>query len=133
MTHRPRFVVACTAIVALGIAAWRGGLMDGFASISIYEAVMIAALCAYAGVGIIAAFRGRFDAARHVANGLPIVALCMTGAGILLAVAGLGALTPAALTGVFRNLALAISPNVVGIALMAAIREAMFWSAGEGI
>ena len=133
MTHRPRFIIACTAIIALGVAAWWGGLLQGFASIAVYEAVMIAALGAYASVGIIAAFRGRFDAARHVANGLPIIALCMTGLGILLAVSGLGALTPSALTAVFRNLALAISPNVVGIALMAAIREAMFWSAGEGI
>lgn len=88
---------------------------------------MLAALALYSLIGFWAAFRARWSVAAHIANGAPMFALAMTGLGMLLATLDLNALTPQALALVFREMVLAISPNILGVFLLAWIRELAFW------
>jgi hypothetical protein len=130
---RPRFAVLNAMMLAVGVAAWRLGLCAAVPALGRAEAIMLGALAAYAAVGFAAAFAGRWEIARHVANGVPMWALGCTGLGMLLAVDGVHALTPAAMAGVFRDLAFAISPNVAGVVLMAWLRELVWWCGGEEV
>ena len=88
---------------------------------------MLAALVLYSAAGFWAAFRGRWSVAAHIANGTPMFALAMTGLGMLLATLDLGELTPQALAQVFREMVLAITPNILGVFLLAWLRELAFW------
>ncbi len=88
---------------------------------------MLAALVLYSLVGFWAAFLGRWNVTAHIANGTPMFALAMTGVGMLLATLDLKELTPQALAGVFRDMVLAISPNILGVFLLAWLRELAFW------
>ncbi|HTU55748.1 MAG TPA: hypothetical protein VMF62_17425 [Acetobacteraceae bacterium] len=128
---RPCFVIVNVMVLALGAAAWRAGLFAAVPALGAEETAMLAGLAAYAAVGFAAAFRGRWETARHIANGVPMWALGCTGLGMLLAVDGLRDLTPAAMAEVFRNLAFAISPNIAGVVLMAWLRELIWWCGGE--
>ena len=130
---RPKFVTVNAMVLALGFAAWRAGFFDAIPALGWREITMLAALGAYAAVGFAAALAGRFETARHIANGVPMWALGCTGLGMLLAVNGLGSLTPAALAAVFKGLAFAIAPNIAGVVMMAWIREAIWWAARENI
>ncbi len=128
---RPCFVVVNVMALAVGAAAWRAGLFAAVPALGADETAMLAGLAAYATVGFGAAFRGRWETARHIANGVPMWALGCTGLGMLLAVDRLHALTPAAMAEVFRNLAFAIAPNIAGVVLMAWLRELIWWCGGE--
>ncbi|MDA8051044.1 MAG: hypothetical protein M0002_13760 [Rhodospirillales bacterium] len=130
---RPRFVVINVMVAAVGIAAWRAGLFAAVPALGGKEAAMLAGLSLYALVGFGAAWRGRWETARHIANGVPMWALGCTGLGMLLAVNGLHALTPAAMAVVFRDMAFAIAPNIAGVLLMAWLREAIWWCGGEEV
>lgn len=88
---------------------------------------MLAALILYSLVGFGAGYLGRWSIAAHIANGTPMFALAMTGIGMLLATLGLKELTPQALAQVFRDMVLAISPNILGVFLLAWLRELAFW------
>lgn len=126
---RPRFVVTNVIVAALVYAAWRLGVFAGFPALAPVEIVMVGFLVAYAAIGAIAAFLGNWRTCAHIANSLPMWALAFTGLGLVLAVAGLNSLTPDAMAVVFRNLAYAIVPNIVGVALMAWLRELAWWCA----
>ena len=128
---RPRFVILNAMMAAVLIAAWRAGLLDAVPALGPDEAIMLGALGVYAAAGFCAAWFGRWQTARHVANGVPMWALACTGLGMLLAVNGLHSLTPAAMAQVFRELAFAIAPNIAGVALMAWLRETIWWCGGE--
>ncbi len=130
---RPRFVVVNAMVAAVLIAAWRAGLFAAVPALGADEAVMLAALGVYAAAGFGAAWLGKWETARHIANGVPMWALGCTGLGMLLAVDGLHSLTPAAMAQVFRELAFAISPNIGGVALMSWLREAIWWCGGETV
>jgi hypothetical protein len=127
----PCLVVVNVMVLAVGAAAWRTGLFAAVPSLGADEAAMLAGLAAYAAFGFGAAFCGRWETARHIANGVPMWALGCTGLGMLLAVDRLHALTPAAMAEVFRNLAFAIAPNIAGVMLMAWLRELIWWCGGE--
>lgn len=108
-------------------AAWRAGFFAFAGTFALREIVMLAALVLYSVVGFFAAFRGRWKTAAHIANGTPMFALALTGLGMLLATLDLTELTPQALAQVFREMVLAISPNILGVLLLAWIRELAFW------
>jgi hypothetical protein len=133
---RPRFIALNAVLAALLTAAWWAGLLAAFASVAPLEIAMLALLAAYFLSGLVSAWQGCWAAVRHTANGLPMLALVFTGLGLVLAVSGpelAGALSPEAMVKVFRNLALAILPNVVGVFLMAWLREIAFWLEGKEI
>lgn len=127
---RPRFVVLHAMLLAIGIAAWRGGYLDAFGSLGWQEAALLAVLGAYTAVGLGAAWRGQWETVRRVANALPAWGLAFTGIGLLLAAAGLHSLTPAALSSVFRALVFAVAPNIVGVLGFAWLTVLANWAAG---
>ncbi|MGH7049153.1 MAG: hypothetical protein ACREFS_12540 [Acetobacteraceae bacterium] len=131
MSCRPRIVVLNVMLVAIGIAAWRSGYFSAFALLGRQEIAMLAALGAYAAVGLGAAWCGRWDTVRRVANALPAWGLAFTGVGLLLAAAGLHSLTPAALSSVFRALVFAVAPNIAGVLGFAWLTALANWAAGE--
>lgn len=94
---------------------------------------MLVVLGLYSLTGFWAAFRGNWKTAAHIANGTPMFALAMTGLGMLLATLDLTELTPQALALVFREMVLAISPNILGVFLLAWLRELAFWCGDAGI
>ena len=124
---RAKFVTLNLIAVCLLFAAWRAGFFAFAATFAIREIVMLAALVLYSMVGFWAAFRGRWKTAAHIANGTPMFALALTGLGMLLATLDLTELTPQALAQVFREMVLAISPNILGVLLLAWVRELAFW------
>lgn len=128
---RPRLVVLNVMILALGVAAWRAGLLDAFAALGTQEIALLAALGVYFCVGLGAAFAGHWDRCEAVANALPAWGLACTGIGLLMAAAGLHALTPAALSEVFRALVFAIAPNIVGVAGFAWLTALCDWRRAE--
>lgn len=125
---RPRFVIVNAIAIALTAAAWQAGWLEGLAALTGAEWAMLAFLGVYFSVGLAAAFRRDWSLVGHIANGLPMWALGFTGLGLVMAVAGLKAMTPETLLTVFRHLALAIVPNVFGVLLMVWLREIAFWS-----
>jgi hypothetical protein len=128
---RPKFVTLNVMIFCLLIAAWRAGFFAFSAAFTTREVAMLAALVVYSLIGFRAAFQGRWTVAGHIANGAPMFALAMTGLGMLLATLDLTELTPQALAQVFREMVLAISPNILGVFLLAWLRELAFWC-GDG-
>lgn len=126
---RPRFIITNFILLAFAYAAWRYGLFDRFPALGPLECAMVGFLTLYALAGAAAAFFGNWRTCAHIANSLPMWALAFTGLGLVLAVADLNSLTPEAMAAVFRNLAYAIVPNIVGVALMAWLRELAWWCA----
>lgn len=124
---RAKFVILNLVALCLLFAAWRAGFFAFSGAFSGREIAMLIALVLYSLVGFVAAFRGRWSVAEHIANGAPMFALAMTGLGMLLATLDLHELTPQALAVVFREMVLAISPNILGVFLLAWIREVAFW------
>lgn len=128
---RPRFIILNVMLLAVGIAAWRAGYLAAFELLGWQEGVLLALLGAYTAVGLGAAWCGRWDTVRRVANALPAWGLAFTGVGLLLAAAGLHSLTPAALSVVFRALVFAVAPNIIGVLGFAWLTMLANWAAGE--
>lgn len=124
---KAKFVTLNLIAFCLVFAAWRAGFFAFSSAFGIRELVMLAVLVLYSLVGFWAAFRGRWKTAAHIANGTPMFALAMTGLGMLLATLDLSELTPQALALVFREMVLAITPNILGVLLLAWLRELAFW------
>jgi hypothetical protein len=124
---RPKFLTLNVIAFCMLFAAWRTGFFAFSAAFAPREIAMLAALVLYSLVGFGAAFWGRWSTAAHIANGTPMFALAMTGLGMLLATLDLKELTPQALAQVFRDMVLAISPNILGVFLLAWLRELAFW------
>ncbi len=125
---RPRFVIVNAVAITLAGAAWHAGWLDGLSALTNAEWAMLAFLGIYFSIGLAAALRRDWRLVGHIANGLPMWALGFTGLGLVMAVAGLTAMTPETLLTVFRHLALAIVPNIFGVLLMVWLREIAFWS-----
>ena len=126
-----KFITLNLIVFCLIFAAWRSGFFAFSAAFTVREIAMLAALLLYSVAGFWAAFQGRWKVAGHIANGAPMFALAMTGLGMLLATLDLTELTPQALAQVFREMVLAISPNILGVFLLAWLRELAFWC-GDG-
>lgn len=127
VAFRPKFLTLNLIGLCLCFAAWRAGFFAFSAAFGIREVAMLATLVVYSAIGFWAAFQGRWKVAAHIANGAPMFALAMTGVGMLLATLDLTELTPQALAQVFREMVLAISPNILGVFLLAWLRELAFW------
>ena len=130
---RARFVTLNVMILSGALASWWSGFFAGMPHFMWQEEAMLLALLIYGMVGFVAAFLGRWQTASHLANGAPIVALAMTGMGMLIAVSDLQALNPQALALVFREMAYAIAPNILGVLILVWLRELAYWCAGEEI
>lgn len=128
---RPRLIILNVMLLAVGIAAWRAGYLAAFELLGWQESLLLALLGAYTAVGFGAAWCGRWDTVRRVANALPAWGLAFTGVGLLLAAAGLHSLTPAALSAVFRSLVFAVAPNIVGVLGFAWLTMLANWAAGQ--
>lgn len=126
---RPRLVVLNAGALAIVFAAWRAGLLVGFAEIGDLEIAMLVALGCYFAVGLGASWRGKWEAVEHIANALPAWGLGCTGLGLLIAASGLHSLTPDALSAVFRALVDAIAPNIVGVLGFAWLTSLQHWAA----
>jgi hypothetical protein len=124
---RPKFITLNLIVFCLIVAGWRAGFFAFSGVFPAREIVLLAVLSLYSAVGFRAAFRGHWNVAGHIANGTPMFALALTGLGMLLATVDLGELTPQALAQVFREMVLAISPNILGVFLLAWLRELAFW------
>lgn len=118
-------------LLAVGVAAWRAGYLGAFELLGWHEGVLLALLGAYTAIGLGAAWCGRWDVVRRIANALPAWGLAFTGVGLLLAAAGLHSLTPAALSAVFRELVFAVAPNIVGVLGFAWLTVLANWAAAE--
>lgn len=130
---RPRFIVINVAILALIYSGWRIGLFEAFSYLGTAEIIMLAFLACYSLTGFIAAWKGQWGVARHVANGIPMWGLGLTGLGMVMAVARNGSLTEDGMLQTFRDLTFSITPNILGVALLAWIREIAWWCSGEEI
>lgn len=127
MGARPKFIVLNVMILCVGFAAWRAGFFAFSGTFAPREVALLVVLVIYSSIGFGAAFAGRWNVAAHIANGTPMFALAMTGLGMLLATLDLKELTPQALAQVFHDMVLAIAPNVLGVFLLAWLRELTFW------
>lgn len=118
-------------LISLLGSAWWANFLFGFSKLHMMEYVMILFLLAYFMVGIISSLFKKWEIVRHIANGLPMWALVFTGIGIINAAIGLSNTETDTLLIVFKNLALAISPNIVGVFLMIWLREIALWCGHE--
>jgi len=130
---KARFIVTNGIMVAMLVAAAMSNWFAGFFALGYVELVMCVALFTYFMGGAIAAVRQRWDIVKHVANGLPMWALAFTGLGIINAAVGLTGNSTEQLIQVFKNLALALAPNVFGVFFMVWLREIAMWCSGEEI
>jgi hypothetical protein len=131
--YAAKFVVLHATVAALVFALWRAGAFALAPDLGWFELCLVGLLCLYSVPGFLAVIQQRWEAAGHVANGIPMWGLALTGIGMLVSVAQLKALTPDAMAQVFRNLAFSITPNIVGVVLMAWIRELAWWLGREKI
>lgn len=130
---KARFTVINGIMITLLIGAATGNWFTGFFSLGYVELIMAAFLFAYFMIGVRAAFNWRWNIVRHIANGLPMWALAFTGLGIINAAVGLTGTSTDQLIEVFKNLALAIAPNILGILFMVWLREIALWCSNEEI
>jgi hypothetical protein len=130
---RPRFVILNVLGFCFCMGAWSSGFFGFIGLFDAKESIMLVALLAYSSIGFVSAFLGRWRTAGHIANGTPMFALAMTGLGMLLATTHLHELTPQALAIVFREMVLAISPNILGVFLLAWLRELAYWCGGAEV
>lgn len=127
------FVIINTMVVALTFGFWRLGILDGLPQLAVSELILIALLFVYAIPGFVSAYLGKFGHAKFVANSIPMWALAFTVMGMLLAVSQITDFTPEVIGAVFKNLAFAITPNMVGVVLMVWIRELVYYCGGEEV
>ena len=127
-----RFLVFNSFMVCLLFLAWYCGLFAAIYSLCSYEYILLAALCVYASVGFVAAAKQKWSVVDHVANGIPMWALAATGLGMSLSVFTISN-AAVSLIPIFKTIALSIVPNILGIALMAWLREVAYWCGNEDI
>lgn len=133
VNFKARFIVVNAIMITMLIGAAMGNWFAGFFSLGYIELIMASFLFAYFMGGVIAAIRHRWNTVRHIANGLPMWALAFTGLGIINAAVGLTDTSTEQLIEVFKNLALAIAPNILGILFMVWLREIAMWCGDEEI
>jgi len=118
-------------LISFIVSAWWANYFEGFTHLHITEYAMIIFLLLYFLFGVFASMRKNWFVVRHIANGLPMWSLVFTGIGIINAAIGLVNVETETLILVFKNLALAISPNVIGVFLMIWLREIALWCGHE--
>lgn len=129
--HISKFIVINTMLISLLGSAWWADFFLGFSKLHGMEYAMISFLFLYFLIGTVASLLKKWEIVRHVANGLPMWALVFTGLGIINAVTIMTNTDTETLLSVFKNLTLAISPNIVGVFLMIWLREIALWCGHE--
>lgn len=130
---RPKFITLNVVILCFCFSAWWAGFFSFTSLFGVKEIIMLSILGVYSSFGFGAIIIKKWNICRHIANGTPMFALAMTGLGMLLATTTLDTLTPQALAQVFKDMVMAISPNILGIFLLAWLRELAFWCGNEEI
>jgi hypothetical protein len=133
ITNRQKFVLLHIMFGAILFGLYRLGVFSGLPNLGYLEYILISALALYGLGGIICALINKPETARHIANGVPMWALCFTVLGMVSAAGSITNLNNESLVLVFKNLAFAITPNAVGVVLMVWIRELTWWIYNEEV
>lgn len=131
--HVAKFITLHVTVAAMAFALWRAGVFAIFPRLSPTELILVGLLGAYALRGFIAMLQQRWEDVRHIANSLPMYGLCFTVLGILLTMASVRDFSPDSVTNLLLPLICALSPNMVGVALMIWMRELAWWMGHEEI
>jgi hypothetical protein len=132
-THLAKFVTIHVTVAAVAFALWRAGVFGIFPRLSPTELILVGLLGAYAIRGFVAMLQQRWEDVRHIANSLPMYGLCFTVLGILLTMASVKDLSAESVTNLLLPLICALTPNMVGVALMVWMRELAWWMGHEEI
>ena len=122
-SHLAKFVTIHVTVAAVAFALWRAGMFEIFPRLSTTELILVGLLGAYATRGFLALLQQRWEDVRHIANSLPMYGLCFTVLGILLTMASVKDFSAEAVTKLLLPLICALTPNMVGVALMVWMRE----------
>ena len=128
-----RFVTIHATVAAVAFALWRAGVFESFPRLNATELVLVGLLGAYAIRGFIAMLQQHWEDVTHIANSLPMYGLCFTVLGILLTMASVKDFSAEAVTKLLLPLICALTPNMVGVALMVWMRELTWWMGHEEI
>jgi hypothetical protein len=128
-----KFVTIHVTVAAVAFALWRAGVFGIFPRLSPTELILVGLLGAYATRGFIAMLQQRWEDVRNIANSLPMYGLCFTVLGILLTMASVKDFSAEAVTNLLLPLICALTPNMVGVALMIWMRELAWWLGHEEI
>jgi hypothetical protein len=131
--HMAKFVTIHVTVAAVTFALWRGGVFGIFPRLSPTELILVGLLGTYAIRGFIAMAQRRWEDVRHIANSLPMYGLCFTVLGILLTMASVRDFSAESVTSLLLPLICALTPNMVGVALMVWMRELSWWLGHEEI
>ena len=131
--HLAKFVTIHVTVAALAFALWRAGVFEVFPRLSSTELILVGLLGAYAIRGFIAILLLHWEDVRHIANSLPMYGLCFTVLGILLTMASVKDFSPNSAMNLLLPLICALTPNMVGVALMIWMRELAWWIGHEEI
>ena len=132
-SHLAKFVTIHVTVAAVAFALWRAGMFEIFPRLSTTELILVGLLGAYATRGFLALLQQRWEDVRHIANSLPMYGLCFTVLGILLTMASVKDFSAEAVTKLLLPLICALTPNMVGVALMVWMRELAWWMGHEEI
>ena len=124
----PKFIVVNVGALAIAFSAWASGWFAVLSMLDWPEISMLIFLVGYFCVGLVAAAKHATSTVEHVMDGLPMWGLCFTGISLILAVSHLTTNDPEVLFLVFKYMALAILPNVLGVYLMIWLREVSHWT-----
>jgi len=131
--HVAKFVTIHMTVSAVVFALWRAGVFGVFPRLNSTELLLIGFLGAYAIRGFIALLRQRWNDVRHIANSLPMYGLCLTVLGVLLTMASVKDFSAESAAHLLLPLVCALTPNMVGVALMIWMRELAWWMGHEEI
>jgi hypothetical protein len=129
--HLARFVVIHVTIAAVAFALWRTGAFGSLPLPDREEIFLLGCLVLYSIPGFIAVSQRNWAVVKHIGNGVPMWAICFTVLGLILTVASIKDMTPDSLTNAFRNIILALAPNLLGMLLMNWLRELAWWLGRE--
>jgi len=121
--HLAKFVTIHATVAAVAFALWRAWVFETFPRLSSTELILVGLLGAYAIRGFIAMLQQHWEDVRHIANSLPMYGLCFTVLGILLTMASVKNSSTEPVTNLLLPLFCALTPNMVGVALMIWMRE----------
>ena len=132
-SHLAKFVTLHVTVAAVAFALWRAGVFGIFPRLSSTELILVGLLGTYAIRGFFAMLQQRWEDVRHIANSLPMYGLCFTVLGILLTMASVKDFSADTVTKLLLPLICALTPNMVGVALMVWMRELAWWMGHEEI
>lgn len=133
MVNTAKFLILNVMACGFLYICYLVGFLDFFSYMKNYEIFFLVFLLLYYAVGAFSVLFQKWNTAIHIANGLPIWALGGTGLTLIKIIIDLKIVNQGSLLQVFHGIALAIGCNIVGIMLMAFIRECVWWINKESI